>query len=97
MIVKVEASPKKNKRFRAFLDDGRFFDFGLLGARTFIDDRTHNERMNYWKRHLGNKREEQLIQTLTISPSVLSAFLLWGETRDLDTNVKKLNDLILNL
>jgi hypothetical protein len=93
-ITKVEASPKKNKRFRAFLDDGRFYDFGLLGARTFLEDRSHDERINYWKRHLGNKREKELIETLTISPSVLSAFILWGETRDLNKNVKILNELI---
>jgi len=93
-ITKVEASPKKNKRFRAFLDDGSVYDFGLLGGRTYLEDRTHNERLNYWKRHLGNKREKELIETLTISPATLSAFILWGETRDLDKNVKKLNDLL---
>jgi len=94
-IIKVETSPKKNKRFRAFLDDGSVYDFGLLGARTFLEDRTHDERINYWKRHLGNKREKELIETLTISPATLSAFILWGETRSLDKNVKKLNELIV--
>jgi len=29
MIIKIEKSPLKNKRFRVYLNNGRKFDFGL--------------------------------------------------------------------
>jgi hypothetical protein len=34
-------------------------------------------------RHLANKKEKELIETLTPSPSLFSMFLLWGKTTDL--------------
>jgi hypothetical protein len=97
MIVDIIQSPVKNKRYRAYIirKNGRteYYDFGLDGARTYIDGRTDLERANYLARHLGNKTEEQLISNLVPSPSLLSAFLLWGKSRDLETNVKYLNNL----
>lgn len=97
MIVDVKESPVHGKRYRAYIMNKRkqiqYFDFGFLGGKTFIDGRTEEERMNYWKRHMGNKTEEKLITNLIASPSVLSAFLLWGKSRDLQKNIKTLNDL----
>jgi len=29
MIIKIENSPLKNKRFRVYLNNGSYFDFGL--------------------------------------------------------------------
>jgi hypothetical protein len=101
MIVKITLSPVKHKRFRAYIirKNGRteYFDFGLDGGKTFIDGRSEQERANYIARHLGNKTEEQLITNLVPSPSVLSRFLLWGKSRDLETNVKYLNNLWKNI
>ena len=98
MIVDIIQSPRTGKRFRAYLQrkNGRieYYDFGLEGARTFIDDRTELERQNYLARHLGNKTEEQLITNVIPSASLLSAYLLWGKSRDLKTNVEYLNNLL---
>ena len=97
MIVELIKSPIKGKRFRAYIKrkNGQleFHDFGYEGGKTFIDGRTELERSNYLARHLGNKTEEQLIKNLVPSPSLLSAFLLWGRSKDLGTNVKYLNSL----
>ena len=97
MIVDIKPSPVKYKRYRAYIirknGQTEYYDFGLDGGKTYIDGRTEQERANYLARHLGNKTEEQLINNLVPSPSLLSAFLLWGKSRSLDTNVKYLNSL----
>ena len=101
MIVDIIPSPVKHKRFRAYIirknRRTEYYDFGLDGGKTFIDGRTEQERANYIARHLGNKTEEQLINNLTPSPSVLSMYLLWGKSRNLETNVKYLNNLWKNI
>ena len=94
----IEPSPVRNKRFRAVVvsDDGVVtrVDFGQRGgAETFLDHKDLKKKAAYWKRHYANESERKLIDTLTPSPSVLSAFLLWGPTSDLKTNVTKLNEL----
>jgi hypothetical protein len=94
----IEPSPVRNKRFRAVVvsDDGVVtrVDFGQRGgAETFLDHKDLKKKAAYWKRHYANESERKLIDTLTPSPSVLSAFLLWGPTSDLKTNVMKLNEL----
>jgi hypothetical protein len=97
MIVQVIKSPVKNKRYRAYIKrkDGTtdYYDFGFEFGKTFIDGRTEDERKNYLARHLANKTEKQLITNLVPSSSLLSAYLLWGKSRDLETNIKHLNDL----
>jgi hypothetical protein len=97
MIFDIKKSPRAGKRFRAYIKrkNGQmeYYDFGFDGGKTFIDGRTETERENYLSRHLGNKTEEQLINNLVPSPALLSAFLLWGKSRDLQTNIKYLNDL----
>jgi len=98
MIVDIKPSPLKYKRLRATIklhdNSIRQIDFGLKGGSTYIDgDRTNKERENYLKRHLANKTENTLISNLIPSPSLLSAYLLWGPTKNFETNVKELNKL----
>lgn len=93
MIIKIEDSPVKYKRYRAFMDNGKTIDFGLLGAMTYLDHKDVNKRRNYWLRHYGNPLEKPLLDNLVPSPSVLSAYLLWGAHTSLEKNVKELNDL----
>lgn len=97
MIVEVKKSPIKGKRYRAYITNRQkqmqYYDFGFEGGKTFIDGRTEEERKNYLARHMGNKTEEQLITNLVPSASLLSAFLLWGKSRDLNKNIEYLNNL----
>jgi len=98
MITDIRPSPLKNKRYRATIKmhDGseKKIDFGLKDGRTYIDNmRTSQERKNYLARHLANKTEKKLIENLVPSPSLLSAYLLWGPSKSLETNVKELNKL----
>ena len=96
MIIKVYDSHLKMKRYRAEVQtkDGiKKIDFGLKGGSTYIDGVDKSVRTNYWRRHLGNVTENKLINNLIISPSLLSAYLLWGQSRDLQKNIDTLNKL----
>lgn len=93
-IVKISKSPRKNKRLRVYLDDNRYFDFGLDTGETFIDHKNEKKRDAYRKRHIGNDIERYLIETLTPSPALYSWFLLWGDSSDLMTNIETLNAML---
>lgn len=93
MIVGLDKSPVKFKRFRVKLDDGRHFDFGLDGGKTFIDTGDEKLKANYLKRHLANATERKLITNLVPSPALFSAILLWGRYTDIHKNIDYLNGL----
>jgi len=95
-VIKVIDSPKPDKKYRAYVKDKnriKKIAFGKRGRMTFLDDRSEIERQNYIKRHLPS--EKKLIKKLKMSPSVLSMFLLWGKSRDLNENIRELNRLLL--
>jgi hypothetical protein len=94
MIRQTTDSPIKNKKYRAYIDNGKYYDFGLKGSSTYLDHRNIKMRDNYRKRHLGNKAENNLINNLIMSPSLLSYYLLWGPYTELDENIKFLNNLM---
>ena len=107
MIVSIQESPLKNKRFRVTMDDGKSYDFGLkrrspTGCRrhsrgsaqygeTYIDHQDKKKRLNYWARHCANDTERRLIDNLVPSPALFSAYLLWGDTPDIQKNIRSLN------
>jgi hypothetical protein len=97
MIEEIAPSPLPTKRFRATLVDetGRVhtIDFGQKGSSTFIDHGDVRKKEAYWARHMGNKTERYFIENLIPSPALLSAFLLWGPSKDMMENVKLLNEL----
>lgn len=93
-ILSIEPSTRKNKRFKAVLSNGSQIDFGLKGGDTYIDHHDANKRLGYHSRHYGNKREKELIDTLTLSPSLLSMYLLWGQYDTIEENLKYLNKLL---
>lgn len=91
MIVKIDESPLKNKRYRVTLDNGKTYDFGLKGGQTYIDHNNKDKRENYRKRHLGNQTERNLIENLVPSPALFSYALLWGQYTSLQENIAHLN------
>ena len=96
MIIRIDNSPRKVKRFRITMDDGRVFDFGYKRGETYIDHGDKTKRRNYWRRHLANDTEERLIDNLVPSPALFSAYLLWGNSTSLEKNVNHLNRLWKN-
>jgi hypothetical protein len=93
MIVSVESSRRKMKRFKVIMDDGREFHFGYDGGDTYIDHRERKKRQDYWARHMGNPIEKRLIDNLVPSPALFSAYLLWGPYQTIEQNVRHLNGL----
>jgi len=92
-IIEVIDSPKKNKRFRVYMDDGKHYDFGLDTGSTYIDHHDKQKRLAYIARHLGNLREKKLIDNLIPSPALFSMVLLWGKHTNIEDNIKYLNHL----
>ena len=95
-IVKIIDSPRKGKRYRVYLENDEYFDFGLNGGSTYIDHRDKKKRDNYRKRHYSNGTEKYLIDTLKPSPALYSYYILWGDSDDIMMNINKLNRKIDN-
>lgn len=96
MIVKIQPSPLKNKRYRVWVDTRygmKSYDFGLRGGETYIDHQDKLKRKNYRARHLANEKEFIFINELIPSPALFSFFLLWGEYPTLEQNIHELNRL----
>lgn len=72
-------SPLNNKRYRMVFED-RKIDFGMKQSNTYVDSATEQTRTNYLKRH-GNE------DWTKINPGSASAFILWGENRDIGDNL----------
>lgn len=95
-IINIEKSPIKNKRYRVYLSNNTYFDFGLDGGKTYIDHKNVKLRENYLKRHLANSTEKYLINNLIPSPALFSAILLWGPFTTLSQNITFLDNLLKN-
>jgi hypothetical protein len=93
MIINITDSPKKNKRLRITMDNGKHYDFGLDTGSTYIDHHDKVKRYNYWARHYGNQKEKALIDSLTPSNSLFSAYILWGPYTNIEDNIRYLNNL----
>jgi hypothetical protein len=93
-IKKITASSKKNKRFKVTLENGDSYHFGLLNGSTYIDHGDKTKRYAYWARHYGNNREKELIDSLTASPALYSAMILWGSSKSIQKNIIELNRLL---
>jgi hypothetical protein len=92
-IIYITESPRLFKKYRVYLNDGTFYDFGLDKSQTYLDHKDKQMRENYILRHLGNETERKLIETLTPSPSLFSFYLLWGDKTSLVDNIEYLNSL----
>lgn len=91
MIVKLEKSPKTTKRYRVEMNNGNIYDFGLKYSLTYLDGADEETRINYRKRHYANEKERYLIDNLIPSPSLFSYYLIWGDTRNISENARRLN------
>ena len=95
-VASIGPSTKRNKRFQVTLKNGEIYHFGLLNPvhGTYIDHGNKEIRYRYWARHYGNAKEKELIDNLIPSASVYSAYILWGEHKSIEKNIRELNNLI---
>ena len=92
-IIKIVKSPIKTKRFRVYLENDTHYDFGLDSGETYIDHKNKIKRENYLARHYANKREKYLIDNLIPSPALYAYYILWGNSTDINKNIKTLNKM----
>ena len=78
----IENSTRKGKRFMVNVN-GKTFHFGNLGSMTYIDHGDKDKRTNYIKRHAPNE------DWTKINPGSLSRYLLWGESRNINKNIRE--------
>jgi hypothetical protein len=95
-IIYITESPRLFKKYRVYLNDGTYYDFGLDKSQTYLDHHDKTIRQNYRARHLANSKEKELIESLTPSPALFSYMLLWGQHIDLIKNIEHLNSLFIN-
>lgn len=92
-IVSLEKSTRENKKYKAVMDTGKEYHFGLKDSVTYIDGASKEKRDAFLARHMNNPLEKKLIENLVPSPALLSVYLLWN-TPSLEKNVKILNRLL---
>jgi hypothetical protein len=79
--MNLKASTRKGKRFMVTFENGKTVHFGQAGGQTYIDHGDKEKRAAYLKRH--EVREDW---SDPYSAGALSRFLLWGDSKDLETN-----------
>ena len=72
----------KNKKLEIkFTEPNKTIHFGFKGSTTYINGATDEQRTNYLKRHKVNEDWN------SINAGSLSAIILWGKSRDIQTNL----------
>lgn len=92
MIVKIYTSPLKTKRYMVEMTDGKKIHFGLKGGNTYVDHNDKLKRDNYRARHYA--QEKKFIDGLIVSPSLMSYYILWGDSTNITKNVATLNRML---
>ena len=81
-FISIEKSNKPDKKLVIkFKDPNLTIHFGSKYSSTYLDHHDKHKRSNYLKRHAVNEDWEH------VNAGSLSAYLLWGPTTDLTTNL----------
>ena len=86
-LIEVKESSRKNKKLMAIYDNGEKIHFGTNSNFVYNKNKTETDRQNYIKRHSANPLEKKALQK-SRTPATLSMDLLWGESRNLKTNIR---------
>ncbi len=95
MNIIIEPSQRINKRYKAIITDktGKIknIHFGYKYGQTYIDHKDKLKRANYIKRHeaLGEDWRQ-------INAGSLSRFILWGDSTDINKNLKAYIKMFFN-
>lgn len=73
-------STRKDKKLMLVLVHKKIH-FGSAGSTTFVEGATEKQKENYLKRHSVNE------DWSTVNPASLSRFILWGDSRNIRTNI----------
>jgi hypothetical protein len=86
MIINIQESNRKDKKYLATFKNGRKTHFGQDGSSTYLDHKDKKKRDAYQAR-----AKSILSKTDKYSPSHLSYYLLWGDHTNLRDAVKAYN------
>ena len=80
--ISLEKSNKPHKKLViTFSEPNLIIHFGSKNSSTFLDHHDKVQRSNYLKRHKVNENWNK------INAGSLSAYILWGPSTDLNTNL----------
>ena len=86
-FISLEKSNKSDKKLVIkFSDPTLTIHFGSKNSSTYLDHHDKHKCSNYLKRHMVNE------DWGNVNAGSLSAFLLWGPTTDLNTNLYRYLD-----
>jgi len=81
-FISLEKSNKPDKKLVIkFSEPNMTIHFGSKNSSTYLDHHDKHKRSNYLKRHIVNENWDQ------VNAGSLSAFILWGHSTDLKTNL----------
>jgi hypothetical protein len=86
ILICFRKSRRKGKKYEIILmADGKkkTFHFGSNVSKTFVEGASIQKRNNYLKRHSVNENWNE------INPGSLSAGILWGDSNDIEENLKE--------
>ena len=63
-------------------DPKRTIHFGAKNSKTFVESGSEEKKKNYIKRHRVNEDWRR------VNPGSLSRFILWGQSKDIEQNLK---------
>ena len=83
-FISLNFSTKPNKKYVIeFSEPRKTIHFGSKTGITYLDHKDKIKRENYLKRHKANENWDD------VNAGSLSAFILWGPSTDLNTNLSK--------
>ena len=84
-LIMFKPSTRKNKKFMMTIIENKKFKtihFGSKESETFVEGASKQKRDNYIKRHKVNENWD------SINPGSASRYILWGDSPDIDKNLK---------
>jgi len=82
-LIKFSKSNRKNKKYMmVFEEPKKTFHFGSSLSQTFVEGASVQKKKNYIARH---KVREDFSK---INPASLSRYILWGKSRNIESNLK---------
>ena len=83
ILLSFKKSTRPNKKYMIILEDPkRTIHFGAKNSKTFVESGSEEKKKNYIKRHRVNEDWRR------VNPGSLSRFILWGQSKDIEQNLK---------
>lgn len=93
LIINIEKSPIRNKRFRIYLLNGDKYDIGNINSSFYIDHKNKSQREMFYK--FLNYKCKKTIYNLTPSPLLYETFILNGFSKNIINNINFFNKEVL--